>query len=984
MVTTIFRCLVALVRRSLQATGNAMLSARSALKNITRATDRRQSETRTGLTTGTTRTSRAVASKPAALFMILGLLGSMAIVTAAPAEAALVRTFTRRFGAKTTGDVVMIANTVLTCPGSCVAIQDGTTAMNNNTVVMAYVDADGAAPSALAAGGTIATFDSSTSSYTLPAGAKVLFAGLYWGGDSSLGTGGAIAPNSAARNTVLFKYPGQTGYSTMTSNISGAAGSIDVDNGSGAEYHAFSDITSLVSANPTGTYTVANLQVGTGNDREGGWAVVFVIEDNTLPARDLTVFDGFASVTTTDPTVTVTINGLQTPPTGIVNTSIGAVAYEGDRNTTGDNMKLNGTALFNTLNPATNFFNSARTTLDAAGNPVQMPGTPNYINNLGFDAKIVAANGILGNNASSATVVFNTTGDFFYPGVLTFVTELYAPKLDASKAGVDINGGLLEPGDIIEYTINVTNNGEDPSTDTILTDGVPAGTIYVPNSAQISVGANAGTKTDATGDDQANYNPGTNDLDFRLGAGANATLGGVMAILETTQIKFRVTVDPNIANGASIVNKAKLSYKGQTIGGGTILSAASNAITTPVALKADLSLTKTHTGNFAAGSTGIYTFSIANAGPNDAAGPVTVTDTLPAGMSYVAASATNGWTCTGTPLVCTNPAAIAKGGTSSFQISILVGAATAQGNVTNSAVVASPTVDPVPGNNTANDPTSLTRPVDIVVSKTDGVTSAVPGAPLSYTVTVTNNGPLAATGVTVKDTVPADLTNVAWSCSATPLSACGAATGLGNTINTTVNLVVGGKATYVITGTLNPAMAQGVGTLVNTAVADAPGMTELTPLDNTATDTDDVKPTADVRITKSDGLAAAVPGTAVSYSITVSNSGPSNVAGVAIADTVPSALTNVVWSCTVVGTALCGAPSGTGNTIATTADLPANTSVSYTVTGTLDPTTPAGVSTLINTATATNPATVFDPVLTNNTATDKDDVTPRDSPSPTR
>ena len=198
MVTTLFRCLVAVLRRSFQALGSLAFprSTRVVSSRVPQATASSQS-----------RTHKALAGKPAAIFLILGLLGSMAIVTASPAEAALVRAFTRRFGVKTTGDVVMIANSVLTCPGSCTAIQDGTTAMNNNNVVMAYIDADGAAASPLAAGGTIATFDSSSSSYTLPAGAKVLFAGLYWGGDSSLGTSGAAAPSSAARNTVLFKYP---------------------------------------------------------------------------------------------------------------------------------------------------------------------------------------------------------------------------------------------------------------------------------------------------------------------------------------------------------------------------------------------------------------------------------------------------------------------------------------------------------------------------------------------------------------------------------------------------------------------------------------------------------------------------------------------------------------------------------------------------------------------------------------------------------
>ena len=148
---------------------------------------------------------------------------------------------------------------------------------------------------------------------------------------------------------------------------------------------------------------------------------------------------------------------------------------------------------------------------------VQTCALPIYVNALGYDSDTVAANGVLPNNATSANVTFRTTGDFFYPGVLTFVTELYAPKLDAGKNGVDLNGGNLEPGDVIEYTIDVTNSGEDASVDTRLNDPIPVGTAYVPGSVVISSGANTGSKTDATGDDQANFNPGTNDIDVRLG-----------------------------------------------------------------------------------------------------------------------------------------------------------------------------------------------------------------------------------------------------------------------------------------------------------------------------------------------------------------------------------------------------------------------------------------------------------------------------------
>ena len=69
---------------------------------------------------------------------------------------------------------------------------------NNNSRTMTWIDADGD-PS---------TFDSSSSDLSLPTGASVLFAGLYYGGRLTAGSGGSPPPNPAARNTVLFKAPG--------------------------------------------------------------------------------------------------------------------------------------------------------------------------------------------------------------------------------------------------------------------------------------------------------------------------------------------------------------------------------------------------------------------------------------------------------------------------------------------------------------------------------------------------------------------------------------------------------------------------------------------------------------------------------------------------------------------------------------------------------------------------------------------------------
>ncbi len=105
-------------------------------------------------------------------------------------------------------------------------------------------------------------------------------------------------------------------------------------------------------------------------------------------------------------------------------------------------------------------------------------------------------------NATSATIrlTSNTGGETYYPGVVTFATELYAPNLVATKsaevvtkASGNIQSGVPEPGD----TITGRNTGADDAVGAVLTDAIPVGTTYVPGS--LRVGGTA--RTDATGDD---------------------------------------------------------------------------------------------------------------------------------------------------------------------------------------------------------------------------------------------------------------------------------------------------------------------------------------------------------------------------------------------------------------------------------------------------------------------------------------------------
>lgn len=426
----------------------------------------------------------------------LALLVTAIVLTMAPAQAQVVRNFTSRYSVNTTGDIVLIGNTLMTCSttgtngASCNAARNGTgSLLNNNSFTMVYVDMDGDST----------TTNSSSADLNLPPGSTVLWAGLYWG---------AEAPRLPSPNTVRFRTP-TTGYITLTAtqtdSISFGTGRI--------RYQGFVEVTSLVQSGGNGTYWVADVTGSPNNsDRYAGWALVVVYQNSSEPLRHLNVFDGYASVAGST-TVSTTISGFLTPATGPVTLRLGTVAYEGDLGFVGDRLRVNGTDLSDPTNPATNFFNS---TISDLGVHVSTKN-PNYINQLGFDIDRIETTNLIGNAQTSATVSFVTTGDAYLPGVLTFAVNIYAPDLTSTltKSVADLNGGNVLIGDILEYTVSFTNTGQDGATNVVVLDPIPAGTQYVPGSLQVvdnAPGAPTGTFTDASGDDIAEYSPSCTEL----------------------------------------------------------------------------------------------------------------------------------------------------------------------------------------------------------------------------------------------------------------------------------------------------------------------------------------------------------------------------------------------------------------------------------------------------------------------------------------
>lgn len=549
------------------------------------------------------------------------LLATTLVVGVGRTAHAADRAFGIRFQTNDTGGVTVAANTLMTCPAAnpaCPSAQDGTAsgaAANNNSYVMAYVDVDS----------DPATFDSSTAQLSLPTRASVLFAGLYWGGDTSAGAGGGSgAPDPAALGTVQFAVPAGA-YSTIT------ASQVDTSTAQPTRYQGFADVTGQVQAAGSGTYEVGDVQAGTGNDRYAGWSLVVAYHDPTLPARNLTIFDGFQTVSPST-TADISVSGFLTPTSGPVRTTLGFVTYEGDLGLVGDSASLDSTVLSDAQHPATNFFDSA---ISDNGARVTTK-SPDYVNQLGFDADLANADGILANGATTANIHLATNNDRYYPAVVSFATDLFAPSVLPSKSAVDLNGAPLQQGDVIRYDITGTNTGLDGATNLTVTDPIPAGTSFVPGSLDIvsSPGGISGSKTDASGDDQAEVS-GSNVV-FRLGTGAGASSGGTLEPGESFEVRFRVRVNASTPAGTTIENRATASMDAETTPG-LHLTQESDPVDLIVAAATVLHLSKAASPtSVTAGDDVRFTILLRVTGGSAATG-VQVCDSLPSHMTFVSA-----------------------------------------------------------------------------------------------------------------------------------------------------------------------------------------------------------------------------------------------------------------------------------------------------------------------------------------------------------
>ena len=611
--------------------------------------------------------------------------------------------------------------------------------------------------------------------------------------------------------------------------------------------------------------------------------------------------------------------------------------------------------------------------------PEQAPGTPFPANRHGPGAG--GGGGVI---LSSAALNAASSANGGNPGVTTLADDAYGatpgqagvmiPGLSITQtpgtqsgsycAGADLavtNSGTPNPvlagpgpGNVITYTQTVSNSGPYDAVNAVFSEAVPANTTF--QSLSFPGGSGWTCTTPSVG------GTGTiscTDPDFAKAASTTFTVGvavntGVTAGTVITDVD-NVTAgnsDPNLLNNSATVQT--------TVG---------------LSTTADLSITNTNTPNpVIAGNNITYTVVVTNNGAA-AASTVAVSEAIPANTTFVSAttSPAAGWSCsvlTGT-LTCSN-ATLASGASDTITVVLTVNAGTAAGTViTDTANVSSTTTDPNPNNNSATvtDVVATAGQADLSVTSSAAPSPVTGGNNITYTQTVTNNGPAASGTATFTDAIPAGTSFVSfavpsgWNCGTLPV--VGATTG---TITCTISSLAVNTATPVnFPLVVKASLGDTPGTAItNTATINTPcsaGGNDPNCGNNSAATTVYVaSPTqADVAITKTANPDPVNQGTNLQYTLQITNNGPAAAQGVVVNDPLPAQVTylsasTTQGSCTyTVATTTVNCPLGAvsvGGLVLITINVNANTFSSAT----------------LSTNTATVSATTGDPNLTNNSS----------------
>jgi hypothetical protein len=274
------------------------------------------------------------------------------------------------------------------------------------------------------------------------------------------GGGCDILTESAADLTIL---PGQTiisahlywagsGSGDFNVTLTSGLGNISVDSSrnfgatfNGRDYFgAYANITGFIQSVGSGTYTLSNLDLTGiideycgGGTNFGGWSVIVIYEDLTLPLNQISIFDGFDYVANSNPQINFTLTNLDIASSDFA--KIGFQAWEGDAGiSNNETLRINGTIMTNALNPGDNAFN----------------GTNSYTNSsdlYNMDLDFYDVNGVVAAGDTDIDIQLTSSQDLVI--VHNVITSVNSELPDATII-IDQIGVLCDNGDLeVDYTV---------------------------------------------------------------------------------------------------------------------------------------------------------------------------------------------------------------------------------------------------------------------------------------------------------------------------------------------------------------------------------------------------------------------------------------------------------------------------------------------------------------------------------------------------
>ncbi|MFD0399481.1 hypothetical protein ACFVHI_15575 [Kitasatospora sp. NPDC127121] len=468
------------------------------------------------------------------------------------------------------------------------------------------------------------------------------------------------------------------------------------------------------------------------------------------------------------------------------------------------------------------------------------------------------------------------------------------------------------PGQQIQWQVAVTNNGPSTAQNVVVSDQVPAGVTA------------ASMKADADG------------INCPITNGTATCPGANIPVGQTRTWTLTGTLDPNAATTPT--NTATVT------GGPDPATPTHTAVASPTnspSPQANLTVSKVLVTNpVVPGQQIQWQVSVTNNGPSEARN-VVVTDQVPTGVTTASMTATDGTTCPITSGTATCPAVnLPVGQTLKWTLTGTLDP-NATATPTNTAIVTGGPDPATPTHTAVASPTaSPSGQANLTVSKALLTDPVVPGGPIQWQVSVTNNGPSQARNVVVTDQVPAGVTAASMKADADGAN-CPITSGTATC--PAVQIPVGGSVPWTLTGTLSP---DATTTPTNTATVTG-GPDPATPT-HTAVASPTATPSPQANLTVSKALVTnpVVPGQQIQWQVSVTNNGPSEARNVIVTDQVPTGVTNARMTATDGTTC----PIANGTATCPVVQIPVGQTLRWTLAGTLasDATT-----TPTNTATVT-------------------------------